>query len=417
MSYLGNTKIGKMYLGNTEIAKAYLGGDLVFQNTPPVLIPYIRGGANGSYIDTGITADDTVRIIVWARNFNPGGVALFGSRVGGTDRTLLLVAPTDANTGRIRYDYGSTQFLSQDAFASLTNYHKYEVNGTQFLVDDTEVISATAATFSNNLNIHLFGCNTNGTHTDMGLPADICACQIYKGGVLVRDYTPFESPSVGFYDSVSETVFTNAGSGSLSYGTFNPSAYTPLEYIECNKQQYFDSGVYGSENINVFTKFRMTSTEKKYSRLFGCRNSGATVMCELMVGNEANANRYFYMRYSGASKTISTSAAQTGNDLVFTAVGNAFKLFKNNTSLGSATGSTGSFTTPYTMYIGASNQHGNEDLTYAFYGRINYISLDTQHAYTPAKKNNVAGLYDTYNDVFHPSESATPFIAGPALNS
>ena len=31
MSYIGNTKIGRMFLGATEIAKAYLGSTLVFQ--------------------------------------------------------------------------------------------------------------------------------------------------------------------------------------------------------------------------------------------------------------------------------------------------------------------------------------------------------------------------------------------------
>ena len=422
MSYLGTTKIGKMYLGNTEIAKAYLGNTLVFQNggspTPPIPtnIAYIRGGADGSYIDTGITADETVRIIVWARNFNPGSVALFGSRVGGTDRTLILVAPPDANAGRIRYDFGSSQFFSQEAFPLLSHYHKYEVNGTQFLVDDTVVVSATAATFSNNLNIHLFGCNTNGTHTDMGFPADICACQIYKGGVLVRDFTPANSPSVGLYDAVSDTVFTNSGNGALSYGTFDSSAYTPLEYIECDKQQYFDSGVYGTEKIRIVSKFRMTSTEKEFSRLFGCRNSGDTIMCELMIGNTSYANRYYYMRYQGASNTVYSGASQTGNDLVFTATGNAFGLYKNNSSLGTKTGASGTFTTPQTMYVGTSNIEGDEQMQYAFYGRIYYHSLDAQHAYVPAKVNNVAGMYDTYNDVFKPSVSGTPFIAGPELN-
>ena len=39
---------------------------------PPVMIPYVRGGGDGSYIDTGITPDPTTKVIVWARNWNPG---------------------------------------------------------------------------------------------------------------------------------------------------------------------------------------------------------------------------------------------------------------------------------------------------------------------------------------------------------
>lgn len=30
--------------------------------------PYIRGGADGSYIDTGIIPNENTRVIVWARN-------------------------------------------------------------------------------------------------------------------------------------------------------------------------------------------------------------------------------------------------------------------------------------------------------------------------------------------------------------
>lgn len=416
----GNTTIGGMSFGSIRIGGANFGSVPVFREgsgpTPPTptFIPYIRGGV-GSYIDTGITADDSTRVIVWARNFNPSSVVLFGSRVGGTNQAFGVFAPALQYSGSIRFDYGSTQNYVNDAFTKMSGYHKYELNGADFYVDDTLVGTATAATFDNSLNIFLFAINTNGTADNSALPIDICACKIYKGGNLVRDYTPVNSPSVGLHDAVSNTVFTNSGSGSFSYGAFDPDAYTPLEYIECDKRQYFDSGVYGSENIKVVTKFRMTSTDKKYSRLFGCRNSGDTIMCELMIGNESYDNRYYYMRYAGASNTVYNTASQTGNDLVFTATGNAFGLYKNNSSLGTKTGASGTFTTPQTMYVGTSNIAGDGQMQYAFYGRIYYHSLDAQHAYVPAKVNNVAGLYDTYNDVFHPSESGVPFVAGPTI--
>ena len=66
MSYIGNTKIGKMYLGNTEIAKAYLGNNLVFQkggspapSDQPIF--YDRLVFDGTaYIDTDIVPDLTM---------------------------------------------------------------------------------------------------------------------------------------------------------------------------------------------------------------------------------------------------------------------------------------------------------------------------------------------------------------------
>ena len=380
----------------------------------PTYVPYIRNTVD-AYIDTGITADETVRVIVWARNFNPGSVALFGSRVGGTDRTFILVAPPQQNTGRIRYDYGSTQFLSQDAFPLFSHYHKYEVNGTQFLVDDTVVLTATAATFSNNLNIHLFGCNTNGTHTDMGLPADICAAKIYKNGVLVRDFTPVSSPSVGLYDAVSETVFTNAGSGSLTYGTFVQDAYEPLEYIECDGGQYFDSGLDGNYGLSITLKHRPTGTAKRFYYPLGC-HIYPDYRCGIQHGNTTTANKYTTACYSSSTSNL-YSTVVTGTDLVITKVNNKFTAYKNNTQIGTYTGDANtSFSVGLNVFVGTINNSGTAYMEQSFVGRLYYTGFGTQKNFVPAKVSGVSGMYDTYNDVFKPSESGSPFIAGPSLN-
>ena len=425
MSYLGTTKIGKMFLGSTEIAKAYLGTSLVFQNggspTPPTptTIPYIRGGADGSYIDTGITADATTKVIIWARNANPNGGFLFGSRVSASDRAFGIIMGRSASSCCLGTNYGgATTYPSGDQAIYLSNYHKYELDGNSLKVDGVQLVAGTGTFASDNgKNIHLFGINNNGTHTNPYLPIDICACEIYKGGNLVRKFEAVNSPYVGLFDSVSQTVFTNSGSGSFTYGTFDPDAYTPLEYISCDKQQYFDTGVYGNESKYTILKFRPTNTTKEYSRPFGCRGSSGQPYYELMLGNTTYSNRYFYVRYSTASAvTLYNSASQTGNDLIFTALSNAFALYKEGASLASATGASGSFTTPNSIYFGSSNISGDADLTNGFYGRFYCFVLDTQHSYVPAKVNGVAGMYDTYNDVFKPSESGTPFTAGPELN-
>lgn len=411
-----------MYLGNTEIGKAYLGNNLVFQKggqpQPTTQIPYIRGGHNGSYINTGVNPDNTTRVIVWARNFNPLGEFLFGARDAEMTQRFAVLHPGGADVDRIRVDFGSNSQTYVDAATTRysSGYHKYELNGNQFYVDDVLLATCPSATFECAFPMFIFGYNAAGTRAGIPpYPIDICACKIYKSGTLVRDYTAVNTPSAGLYDAISQTLFTNAGSGSFTYGTFNPNAYTPLEYIECDKQQYFDTGAYGSDNINLVAKFRMTSSDKEFSRLFGCRNKGDTIMCELMIGNTSVANRNYYMRYSGGPNTVYNSASQTGNDLVFTAIKNAFALYKDNTRLGTATGATGSFTTPQTIYIGASNCNGDPQLEYAFYGRIYHLTLDEHHSYIPAKVNNVAGMYDTYNDVFKSSISGVPFIAGPTL--
>ena len=421
MSYIGNAKVGKMFLGNTEIVKAYLGSNLVYDSDagpqPITNVAYIRGGADGSYIDTGITADNTVKVIVWARNWRPYSEGLFGSRTAADSNEFSIVATSSgvrADSARIRFGTSNTEFVENAITEVYSHYHKYEYSEGVLKVDDVTKASLTTQAFNNGLNIHLFGINTDGTHTSMNYSADICACKIYKNDVLVRDYTAVNSPSVGLYDAVSDTVFTNAGSGSFTYGSFNQNAYTQLEYIGCTAGQYFDTGLYGNQNTKVVTKFRPTGTTKTYYRVFGCRADSETLMLELMIGNTSYANRYYYARYNNSNTTVYNSASQTNNDLVYVHDANVFTLYKNNAQLGTATLTAATFTTQYTMYVGSSNYSGS-GAGYPFYGYIYYIGFGADKNFVPAKVNNVAGMYDTYNDVFYPSTSGTAFVAGPEL--
>lgn len=418
----GTNNIGKIYFGSNPIGKAYLGSNLVFSRgsgpspQPTTNVAYIRGGANGSYIDTGITADSTTRVIVWARNWQPYSEALFGSRTGMGSNEFAIAAVSGTQVDMIRLRFGTYTEFAYDAISNLySNYHKYEINANQFLVDDVVKAQTNSATFSNSANIHLFGINTGGTHSAMNYPADICACQIYKGGTKVRDFTAVNSPSVGLYDSVSGTLFTNAGSGSFTYGTFNSSAYTPLEYIACDGRQFFDTGIYGSQNTKIVTKFRPNGATKTYYRLFGTRNSSdGTLMLELMIGNDSELNRYFDVRYKSSYTRIYDSAPQTNNDLVYAHNGNVFTLYKNNSQLGTSSVTASTFTTSNTIYVGSSNIGGSGN-EYSFYGYIYYFGFGSDKNFVPAKVNNIAGMYDTYNDVFYPSDSGTNFVAGPSL--
>ena len=421
MSYLGTNKIGKMYLGDTEIAKAYLGDDLVFQNTQPALVPYIRGGADGSYIDTGITPDNTTRVIVWARNFNPNAGFLFGSRIAFQNTAFAVNANTGTQSGRISANYGNviSNVGSGDHFTLLSGYHKYELNGANLVVDDTLILTSTGTFSSNSLNIHLFGLNNNGTHTSSSIPIDVCACQIYKGGVLVRDYTVRNTPSVGLYDSVSETLFTNAGAGSLTYGEFNPNAYVPLEYITASASSYFMSEAIGGYSLSAVTKFKPTGTTASYFAIFGGRD--ATNRCQFFVGNEAHstsrlsailgtgsATDFYSSNTDGYVRNKEIVAVKTNGDII---------AYIANAKVGNTYSSSvsSSYTTGVPLCVCGDWYAHSSTYTHGFYGNLYYIRLGGYN-FVPAKVGGVAGMYDTYNDVFKPSESGTPFVAGPTLN-
>ena len=426
MSYLGTNKIGKMYLGSTAIGKAYLGNDLVFQQggAQPVMSPYIRGGADGSYIDTGITADNTVKMIVWARNWNPTAGFLFGSRVAFAQNSFCIGAPSGAPTGSIRIDYGqSADTYSFDQFKNLSGYHKYELYQGVLKVDDVVQASATDSTFSNNVNIHLLGVNTDGTHANPGLPIDICACQIYKNDVLVRDFTAVNTPSVGLYDAVSQTLFTNAGSGSLTYGEFDKNAYTPLEYIECSNSQYFDTGVKGSYSLPIVSKIRSTNTTVSWMGYMGVFSSSPASCCAFTFGNQVDRNVQLSFRLGASTSDVrifiggSALANLTNIDAVIVKNNNVGTTYVDNVQKGTGTKSNvaTTFETNLTMYVGATRSGESSVIDNRFIGRIYYVGLGAQRSFVPAKKGTKVGMYDTYNDVFYSSETDTPFIAGSTI--
>lgn len=417
MSYIGTTKIGKMFLGSTEIAKAYLGNTLVFKKGGgSSAVPYIRGGTGGAYIDTGITPDRTTKVIVWARNFNPATRSnwLFGSRVANQNAAFTLSTVSDEKTGVIRVGYANTNYDTNDKFSLLSNYHKYELDGNVFKVDGTVVTTATSANFSNQHNIYLFGLNNGGSYAGCITPVDICKVEIWKGGNLVRYMTPTNSPAVGLYDSISGAVFTCAGSGTLSYGTFDMTGFTPLEYVECTASAHFDTGIYGTYSRPIIAKFRPGGSTPSYRNLFGARTGASAGRCDFQIGDTTTLNKTYYFYFNTGANKVYDSAAQTGNDLVFVKSNNVFSLYKNEAQLGTVIGAyDSSFTTSYTMFVCAMNNAGGA--VNGFLGRLYFIGFGASRNYVPMSYNGVAGFYDTYNDTFHTSASANPFVAGPTL--
>lgn len=422
----GTSNVDKLFYGEHQIKKAYIGSNLVYGiEEPPVPdTPYIRGGA-GAYIDTGITADDTVKVILWARNFNPMSGYLFGCRYADYTETFAIEASSGRRTGNIRVAYGShtsgNTTYAVDMFESMSHYHKYEFYGGVLKVDDVTIADASSrassTTFTYNLNIHLFGVNTNGTHTPSEFLADICKCEIYKGGVKVRDYTPIDTPSVGLYDSVSDTVFTNAGTGSLTYGAFKENAYTPLPYILCANNQWFDTGVYGTKELPVVIKFRPTNTTARDSGLFGEYSTTNSTFCCFSIGRptagEENSNISFRLGTSSAGQALynNTSDKLTNTDVIVTKVGSTGAAYRAQVQLGSKTISVASsFSTNNTLVVGGTRDNGTTFQDDKFEGRLYIVGLGSQKNFVPAKKGSKVGMYDTYNDVFKPSASGTPFV-------
>lgn len=422
MSKFGSNNIGKMIFGSNSIGKAYYGGNLVFQTgsspTPPTptgTIPYIRNTTISSYIDTGITPDNTTKIIVWARNWNSGGESnswLCGSRVAYQDAMLGLALGAGTHVEQIAINYGTAEVsYVSDTWQYMSGYHKYEFSGAGLYIDDVQIATVTSETFSSNYNIFLFGLNGAGTLFDSEVPIDICACKIYKNNVLVRDFSAVNTPSVGLYDSVSGTVFQDASGGSFTYGTFQEDAYTPLEYIECSGTQYFNTGILGSNALSMVVRFNSSATSTGY--IIGARTSSSSKFDLSVYGTPPTRVDFHYISAT-AYTLLSDSSGVANRTFVFVKDSNVLRLCEDNDYVGGKTGGTDAYTGDYPIFIGTLNLAG-EPFSAFFVGKYYGVRLGSTANYVPAKVNNVAGMYDTYNDTFYPSISGTAFIAGPEL--
>ena len=412
--------------------KQFLAGSALSEVPTPKTVPYIRGGGDGSYIDTGIEPDSTTVMTIWARNFSPDGYDyswLAGSRRTYNDSGFYIYTDYRNATGKIGMGYGNSGPLAfVDGWKYFADYHKYELRNGGLLVDDEAITGTTNTSFVAPFSIHIIGINNSGSHIDSTVRLDICACQIYKGGQLVRDFTPRQqNGTVGLYDSVSNTLFTNAGTGSFEYGTFNTGAYTRLEYISTHADAYFDSGVYGKYTDSIMCKFMPTGRTPRYYALLGCRPASNVFDISWGFTGTSNESKRIYWRIgpsSGGTYNVTpyNSTSLTGKEVTFFKARNSGNLYittGNSIQIGAGTitGVSNTFVSNKTLCVATLNLENGFDTTEVAHGRFYYVRFGSERSFVPALVNNVAGMYDTYNDVFYPSISGNPFIAGPPRNT
>ena len=178
----------------------------------------------GAYIDSGITASNKSRVVMAVFGVPTLCGPLFGSRVNNSPATGMF-GINCSSAGTLRFDYGTTNnTVNADL---LTGLHVVELDKNVGKIDGNVAHTFTARTFSNNLNIHVFGMNHNGTRVDMLQAIRVKYVKIYQDGALVRDFIPVRVGTTGYlYDRVSEQLFANAGSGAFVYGEDVPEEIT-----------------------------------------------------------------------------------------------------------------------------------------------------------------------------------------------
>lgn len=169
------------------------------------------------YIDTGIKAKGTIGFEVsffsndkFSGSY-PGYGSVFGGRTASTKNEIQVTTYTtnDTPTGTFRYANSSHQAYINLKEKNIISYldNEYIVNGA--------LIEISRSTFDSNQNMTIFAVNNGGTITQYG-KVKLYYLKLYDDNILVRNYIPclrLSDGEIGLYDTVSNTFFTNKGTG------------------------------------------------------------------------------------------------------------------------------------------------------------------------------------------------------------
>ena len=181
------------------------------------------------YIDTGYYPNQNTKFEISGTQANADS-ALFGLSAvfycfdNGRDATFYGFC---GNTGSFNFAIGGTPVvLTMSASDGIV------INGTKYA-------DLTAGSTTANYSMALFGRMNNATGVVEKLGAHkINYAKIYDNNVLVRNFIPAKRNSdnvVGMYDTVSQTFFTNAGTGTFTAGgEAVPTPDTPMDIISNN---------------------------------------------------------------------------------------------------------------------------------------------------------------------------------------
>lgn len=192
---------------------------------------------NGGYIDTLISFDSSTDEIQYDFNLEIPGTGtvanrrIFGAASGDNGYDLA----NSAGSLYSRHNWESNYFASAGSNqAVLSDVSRLDSNTFKMVLNRTNNAMAVYVNSSLNANINVTqGTYTTNTvyigtcHLDSGAATNICPYQRYqyfritKDGVLAGDFRPAKRLAdgvIGFFDVVSNTFFTNLGSGTFTGG-------------------------------------------------------------------------------------------------------------------------------------------------------------------------------------------------------
>lgn len=212
-------------------------GKWVSKVNPTVSVPagytqleYIE--SNGTqYIDTGISAPNGFKAILdWMFTDFSGGnnKVVLGSEESGSPWYCNWLRKAGASA--YCWSLGAYSDIGSSTVISVNTRYDIDmstIKGASYLkIDGDSIITDMNSNIRSSNALYIFTCNKAGTAGDSS-SARLYSCEIIKDDETVRNYIPAKRNSdgvIGLYDLVSNSFFTNAGTGTFTAGTEIPSA-------------------------------------------------------------------------------------------------------------------------------------------------------------------------------------------------
>ena len=186
-----------------------------------VFLEYIQSSGT-QYIDTGIYSKSGLTIeyafqIIGERSIS---VALFGGREASTLNQLVCFMNTDRHIG-IRFNDSPSAYGPRITIDDKKHVVKF-VDNESYVDGEYNSRSMSSQPFLGNCTIFVFGVNTGGDFDTLQVIGQRAySFKIKDGNSLVRNFIPCYRKSdnvAGMYDLVTNTFYTNAGTGDFIVG-------------------------------------------------------------------------------------------------------------------------------------------------------------------------------------------------------
>ena len=393
-------------------------------------VDYIESSGT-QYVNTGFKPTSNTKYELDIDSINSNDTAyIIGTIDGNSNRNNIYLT----SNGYFSAGYGSAYQSTTIKFQANTKYN-IKLDKNLFYIDNVLAYSFTEETFNNTVTSYLFARNNGGT-IDRLTSMKLYSCKIYDNNIIVRNFIPCYRNSdneIGLYDLVNNVFYTNAGTGTFTYGSTVtrpspdysmpihvikgnntikvsnlPDGYTEVEYIESTGTQYIDTGRYPSDIEDIECKIEISSTGAIYGAWKGTNTS----------------RRHLYR----TSTAINIGYGTTGNATItsdFTGVLNIKAHFENKNQrliindLGNVSFTDSPTNPKLNAYLFGRNYSGGDSDKVSmklYYWKI-YDNGTLVRDYIPCIKNsnNEVGLYDLVNNTFYTNAGTGEFIAGNTI--